>query len=269
MYDDSFKQRYSYAPIAISETDTHMRTNPHIHNEIEALCIIDGTSIIGIGTEYYQAKKGDIFFVNPMEIHSVMPDSDKSYHHRCFCFDTSLIVDNELGRKIIDGNVKIENHIQDEYVRGVFSNIYSIVEKNQKTLLFDVSSELSRLMSYLINKSFLSEGFTTTKESVFCRKVLEYIRNNYQKNISSKEISKELFYTQSHFCREFARNFGVTFSKYLNMYRVHVAKGILSKGDVKISDVAYECGFSSPEYFGRCFRSQVGVLPKKYSKSKK
>jgi len=269
MYDDSFKQRYSYAPIAISETDTHIKTNPHIHNEIEVLCVMEGTSEIGIGRDTYQAKAGDVFFVNPMEIHSVIPDIDTSYRHKCFCFDTSLIVDSELGRKFLVGNVRITNHIKDEYVRNVFSNIYSVVENNQQTLLFDVSSEISRLMSYLINNSFLSEGITTTKESVFCRKVLEYIRNNYHKSISSKEISEELFYTQSHFCREFIKNFGTTFSNYLNMYRVHIAKGLLKQGDVKISDVAFECGFSSPEYFGRCFKSQIGMLPKEYSKSKK
>lgn len=268
MYDDSFKQRYSYAPIAINETIVPQQTYPHIHNEIEVLYVIEGESEIGIGTQIYQAKKGDVFFVNPMEIHSVIPDGDKPYRHRCFCFDTTLIVDNELGNKFLNGSIKIINYMKDEYIREIFSQIYSTVEKGQQTLLFDVSALISQMMSYFINNSFLSEAFSTNKESKFCKNVLEYIRNNYQRDISSKEIAKELFYTQSHFCREFMKNFGVTFSKYLTMYRVHIARGILQRDDVKISDVAYECGFSSPEYFCRCFKTQLGIVPKKYNKSK-
>ena len=49
MYDDSFKLRYSYAPIAISEAISPTVTNPHIHNEPELLYILEGFCEIKIG----------------------------------------------------------------------------------------------------------------------------------------------------------------------------------------------------------------------------
>ena len=87
VYDDSFRKRYGIAPVAISSTTTHNVTYPHIHNEIELLVIMQGTARIKIVHNDFEAKPGDVFVVNPLEIHSVEPYKDAPYFHQCICFD--------------------------------------------------------------------------------------------------------------------------------------------------------------------------------------
>ena len=52
---------------------------------------------------------------------------------------------------------------------------------------------------------------------------------------------------------------------YIRIARIERAAAILLEVDnVRISDVAYELGFSSPSYFTRCFIQHYGVSPKDY-----
>ena len=90
MYNDSFRKRYKNAPIAISYTENFAPTSAHIHNEVELLYIINGSCEIQISNTSYQASQGDLIFVNPLEVHSVMMDDKSPYCHKCICFDLSL-----------------------------------------------------------------------------------------------------------------------------------------------------------------------------------
>ena len=101
MYDDSFKARYGAAPIAISETLGCISTYAHIHNEIEVLCVLQGNSKIRVADKTYDAAEGDVFFVNPLEVHAVIVDDGTDYKHKCICFDADLIVDKELSKELL------------------------------------------------------------------------------------------------------------------------------------------------------------------------
>ena len=111
MYDDSFKSRYGSVPIAISETVGDVSTAAHIHNEIEILYILKGNSKIQIADKVYNASAGDLFFVNPLEVHSVIVEAESDYNHRCICFDAGLIVDKELSNKLLLSKKSIGKHI--------------------------------------------------------------------------------------------------------------------------------------------------------------
>jgi AraC-like DNA-binding protein len=51
---------------------------------------------------------------------------------------------------------------------------------------------------------------------------------------------------------------------YLNRYRVNVAKALLTAGQMNITDIALEVGFSTGGYFSRVFRQEVGCSPREY-----
>ncbi len=75
MYDDSFKERYSYAPMVISETDTHIKTNHYIHNEIEVHYVIEEASHIGTkDSNTYIKGNSSYIFSHPEEYYIKVSD---------------------------------------------------------------------------------------------------------------------------------------------------------------------------------------------------
>lgn len=272
MYNDSFKSRYKTAPIAISENLNGENTKAHIHNEIEMLYIIKGSTLVTIGENTFTANAGDLIFANPFEVHSLVTDTKADYHHKCICFDLSLLADKEIAKKLQNGEIAISHHIKDSIadshkIKDCFNSLYSAVEKSENSLLFESSAYISLIFTMLIKNNFLTSTVKTEKSAVFCKKVIKYISENFYKEITSKDIATELFYTQSYFCRAFQANFSTSFSDYLNMYRISLAKNMLVNSNAKVSEIAFMCGFSSPEYFIRCFKKHIGFSPNKYRKS--
>lgn len=268
MYDDSFKQRYRNVPIAIYENKTFAVTNPHIHSEIELIYIEKGSALINVSEDEMSVKKGDLIFINPLEVHSVKPYKNADYLHKCICFDISLVVDEKLKEEMLDGKTAVTKRIlpQSEDIKTAFLKLYSAVENEENTLLFESNAYISLIFLHIIKSGLVDKRIKSQKGAEFCKTVTRYIAENYSSDITSLDIANELFYTQSYFCRNFQKHFNVSFSKYINMYRISKAKNMLLTTDLKISDISGMCGFRSSEYFAKSFKKEMGLSPKSYRK---
>ncbi|HEX5941377.1 MAG TPA: helix-turn-helix transcriptional regulator, partial [Anaerolineales bacterium] len=65
----------------------------------------------------------------------------------------------------------------------------------------------------------------------------------------------------------FRQEMGITLVTYLNRYRVDQAKALLERGELNLTEIALETGFSSSAYFSRVFRQEVGITPRDYQRS--
>jgi len=54
---------------------------------------------------------------------------------------------------------------------------------------------------------------------------------------------------------------GASFTTRLNELRMRKAADLLARGQDRISDIAFECGFNDLSYFNRCFRRRFGLTP--------
>ena len=52
--------------------------------------------------------------------------------------------------------------------------------------------------------------------------------------------------------------------EYLLRLRMERAKTLLRETDIKIIDIAFECGFGSSQYFANTFKHAVGATPSEY-----
>ena len=70
--------------------------------------------------------------------------------------------------------------------------------------------------------------------------------------------------SQYHFIRAFKSTVGLPPYQYVLSERVRRAKGLLSKPDLSLGDVAIAVGFSDASQLNRVFRKFVGVTPTAY-----
>ena len=271
MYNDSFKIRYTAAPVAVSETHGISDTLPHMHNEIEILHIEHGQSQIKVAGNTFCVSEGDLVFINPLEVHSITINNVTGYSHRCICFDTSLIADKDVQIEITNGFIKIpcyfeKNSIHAEILKDNFTKLFNAVLKDEPSLLFESAAYISFIFAHLTKNKLLIKNAFPESNKLFYRSITKYLEKHYADSISSKDAAYAIGYTQSYFCRAFRKCFGMNFSEYLNIYRISVSKAMLEYSSTKITDAAYECGFSSPVHFSRCFKKYVGMSPSEYQK---
>ena len=262
MLDDSFRIRYKNIPFAVHEKiNSQTNVDPHNHAELEILLITKNGSLVTVSGVTYPVKKGDLVFVNPMEVHSV---SGERYSHKCICFDPSLIPDTQISAALKNESVRLTHVITEPYLNTLFEKAYAAHLEDKRFSALKITSYMSLMLAYLFENSFLQAPRPKNKNDMFCSAVLEYIALHYSEPLTSSNTAAALFYNQSYFCRAFKRNFAKSFSKYLNMYRVAVARMLLDSGDNSVTEVSQKCGFNTPSYFAKVFKNYVGVLPSEY-----
>ena len=102
------------------------------------------------------------------------------------------------------------------------------------------------------------------------RKAIDYIQNNFRKNITIEELAKLCGFSESHFHSIFKKEVGIPAIEYKNSLCIrHAAMLLLDTNHFSIEEISTECGFQSAEYFRRVFKSFMGVSPKEYRNSMK
>lgn len=99
------------------------------------------------------------------------------------------------------------------------------------------------------------------------QKALTYIRENLDKPLSVKEVAKIACFSEYHFHRIFAAVMQETPGEYITRKKLERAAIILaySPGS-KVSDVAFEFGYSSVSSFSKAFKQWFGCRPTELSK---
>lgn len=92
----------------------------------------------------------------------------------------------------------------------------------------------------------------------------EYIRNNFNRDISLDEVSRVANISPYYFSKIFKEGTGENFIEYLTGIRMEKAKELLSTTEYSMKEICSMCGYSDPNYFSRSFKKNVGVTPTEY-----
>ena len=94
--------------------------------------------------------------------------------------------------------------------------------------------------------------------------VLEVIGRDYRKELSLKDISKDLYINPVYLGQLIKRETNSTFAELLNKQRIKAAQQLLLSTTESIEDICYEVGYSNVGYFYKVFRKLCGKSPKAY-----
>ncbi len=98
------------------------------------------------------------------------------------------------------------------------------------------------------------------------RHMMEYIKNNYMKDISLDNMAEDLNISPKYCSALFKKQTGQTFKKVLNEYRIERAKELLRDNpDTKVGALALQVGFSNANTFIQVFKQYTGTTPHQYA----
>ena len=90
--------------------------------------------------------------------------------------------------------------------------------------------------------------------------VYKYIHANYDNQPDVNAVASSVHLSTSAFCRYFKKQTKMTFTDFVNQYRIAQAKTLLLK-DSSVSAACYEVGFESLSYFNKLFKKLTGENP--------
>ena len=96
------------------------------------------------------------------------------------------------------------------------------------------------------------------------RRAIEFLEARIGDDITLAELAGECGLSMAHFARAFRNSVGETPHGWLTKRRIERAKQLLTYTTLKLSDIAWECGFSHRISLTRAFASVVGVTPSEW-----
>ena len=98
-------------------------------------------------------------------------------------------------------------------------------------------------------------------------RVIDYIEQNIDKNLTLDELAKQAFFSKYHFHRIFCSLVGETLFQFIQRLRMEKAAFLLST-DLKkpITEIAFDCGFSGSASFARSFKTYFKTSPSLWRK---
>lgn len=97
------------------------------------------------------------------------------------------------------------------------------------------------------------------------QKALNYLEENYTKDICIADVANHIYLNQVYFGRIFKIKTGKTFTEYLINKRLALAKKLLKSGQ-SVSKTAVSVGYTNVQYFIRIFRKNTGFTPGEYKR---
>jgi len=125
-----------------------------------------------------------------------------------------------------------------------------------------ISNIASMLVKHILLENMLRPDFD---ESI--QKAVSYINDHLEKDLSVREIARNINISKSVLYRRFHTCFNCTVSEYINTKRVDRSIELLTKTDLSIEEISQKTGFSSASYYSKIFKKEKGVSPLQYKKT--
>lgn len=112
----------------------------------------------------------------------------------------------------------------------------------------------------LASERYLSEKIYFKSKRM--TRIHQFLVERFRAEVTLGEVAELVNMTRTSFCRFFKSQTGFTFTEYLNRIRIDFARKLLRNTEMKIQEIAYECGFTSISYFNQTFKRITGTSPR-------
>lgn len=245
--------------------------NGEMHNFWELVYVTEGNLCVSEDSRVYELTKGDIIFHKPMEFHKIWVEKSQSARAIIISFESN----DENITELSHGVYKLDAERQNS-----FEEIYTMLEEKFKLNFYvrrkdepDIVAEKIAFMQFEI---FLL-SLLSSQNDKRCRQynvsamnyktIIDTMNENISKNLSIDELAALCNLSVSNLKKIFAKYAGGGVMKHFNRLKIKRAMRLLRIG-LSVSEVSYQLGFSSQNYFAVVFRRETGMLPSEFKHSK-
>ncbi|MCD9024990.1 AraC family transcriptional regulator [Cohnella silvisoli] len=273
---EKFKMDKQY-PIYVADTVgvTSNYQKLHWHDVLEINLIKSGIGYYIINGQKYEFQQGDILLINSNDLHCAYETQDLVMLVISFdmsWFLANLRYDPEILSPFKEMGIHFTNLLNRNHpnIDSLRSTLLELQDEHVMERLSYASMVYSHLLRFLasVNRDFRTEGIIKPKEKMNSaqlekmRKVIHAMEERYAHPWTLEQLAALVFLSPSRFSDIFRRVVGTAPLVYLIQIRLERAVLLLETTNMKITDVALECGFRTLSNFNRLFKQYIGVTPR-------
>lgn len=230
----------------------------HFHRNLELIYVIEGAVNCTVNNKPYRLTAGEFGLCLPYDIHHYVPERDTLYWVLVFSEEYVRFLAKRFSGKTGDGfkflcKNTVETFIKEQLINGDSPTVLTL-----KACLYAVLEE------YLDQITLIEKP---TKETRIISFIQDYVIEHHTEKLTLSDLAKELGYDYNYMSRYFHNTFNVSFSDFVNIYRLETAIALLEDTDENISSIALKSGFQSVRAFNDFFKKNTDLSPSQYRKA--
>jgi len=245
----------------------------HFHPELEVIHVLRGSVRIQVAQAFHTLCAGQIFILNPYEIHSIEQVTEDGQA------DNLLLI------------IQITTH-----AHALNKKRLSQIHFTQRLLTTD-SHSLSQLMFFLYEKSLdalpstdyylnglvqlflgslldkvpyvtLEQGSLSNQTDDFKRLqfIIDYVEAHHAEKIYLEDLAEQLHLSKYHLSHFIRQHLGINFQTFLSNVRLTSAISLLVNTELSIMDLSIQSGFSDQKYLNRMIKEKYACTANAFRK---
>lgn len=251
----------------------------HWHPELEFVYIEKGCATIFAGNHRYTLTAGNSIFINTQVIHRF--ESTESALIPNIVFSPLLLAPKEsliyqkYIQPILSSSIDCQIFAPDirwqKEISDILNSVFLLQVEGNPCELQTVQL-LLRLWQIMYEnmKTFSAEQSNKTdiQDQARLQIMLQYIHENYRKNITLENLTQVISLSKSSILNIFNNYVHMSPIDYVIHYKLKQAAQLLDTTENTISSIAQNTGFDNTGYFCRKFKDVFELTPSQYRKSK-
>lgn len=240
----------------------------HFHKNYEIVYVLEGSATVRVEDNVFEMKAGDALAVNSYQSHSMAVDGEGllwviTFSPICvksFCLMMEGLDTEAKPFPLSSGTEALIRQRMigtDSRLHGHFQEIPQGEELSVKACLYALCDDWMKHMEV--------RRVNGEKTAITCA-VMQYIAENFKKDISLSSAARELSYSYHYLSKVFNYGMENSFKAMLNRTRAEYALQLLEESDAPVTEISHESGFQSQRTFNRVFIECFKISPTQYRK---
>ena len=250
---------------------------PHSTANFIIYYFIHGTGNIKIEGRHYDINEGDILILDPSEVFHCTVDSNK-FHERIVLHLNETLLNNfpcdctSLFMPFYKKEKGINNHLNAKIVKkhGLDKALENMLDLAKSENLINSVLLICKIIEFLaeLNKIFITANTKDNeqiKENPLINMVLDFLNNNFTKDISITDIALKFNIDKSYLSHLFKEQVGISVWSYVIFRRIYLFNNLIKQGQ-SIEETSREVGFKNYSNFFRLYKKHMQMTPMQFKK---
>ncbi|KAB1155701.1 AraC family transcriptional regulator [Flavobacterium luteum] len=246
----------------------------HYHPEIELVYVNGGSGKRQIGSHISYYTNGDLILIGSNLPHCGFTNDQTGNKNETVI----QMKPNFLGNDFFE--IPEMKNIQNLFIQAKAGIAFHGDTKKiigERIEAMEIQSPIDRLLTMIsiLNTLERSKEYTILNADGFSiemqvqdndriSSVFNYVKDHFQEPIALEEVANLVSMTNPSFCRYFKKITNMTFTSFVNDYRLVHASKLLAEKPISISEICYESGFNNFSHFNKSFKAYTGRSASQY-----
>ena len=232
------------------------------HERFEIVFLKSACGVVVVEGKQYCLESGSLILINPFAYHRLEQSPESDLEAWSLLFSKTMLSSSVAD--MLDAIIGESDNSGKYYSAEAISSVGAVFERFQLGASLPDDKKrayVEMLISELIILLSAYEGDSIAHSNdCLGARVVRYLNNHIEKNISLDKLARRFFVSKYHLCRAFKEYCGISVHSYINHKRIMFARQLIESGETA-SGAAEKVGFGDYSAFYRAYVKIVGKSP--------